>query len=266
MFVKSMLAFVGSVAALSNGFASATSIPVGNSDFNATSTGGYKVVLNGTSATAPANDYVTPAADTAMPSWGVVVQSPQTPGTPGYWSVGFQTLAQGNITAGATGTQMAFANGGMNLIYQDVGAVTANTTYTLTVGVGSPGSGYGSSASDKATIALANGTVGTGSGSYATLPTINAANESTFSTTLGTLTDNSVTLTTGATASGDLTIILENATAQFSTGTNVLESQVNFDNVRVNAAAVPEPTSIALLALAAGAMCLLGRRKSLPIS
>lgn len=250
-------------AALANGNASATVVPVGNGTFSSTTTTSYQVALGAAAATPPANDFITPSADTVMPSWGVVMQSVNTPGTPNYWSSGNQTVANGNLSSGTgTNPQVAFVNGGQNLIYQDLGPVSANTTYTLTVGVGSPGSGYGSGAADAALIALVNGTVDT-STATAALPTIDPANELTVTTgtSLGAMQAETVTLATGATVSGDLTVLLENVTPQFSSGTTVQESQISFGNVQVNASPVPEPTPLALLAVAAGALCLLHRRR-----
>ena len=247
--------------ALLSGAASAANITVDNFSFESTVTSSYQTVSSVGASQPPNNNFVTPSADTVVPGWGFVFGAASNPAASSYWSGGNQTLAQASLTGG-DGTQAGDVNGGSDLMYQDVGSISSNTTYTLTVAVAQPPSGkYGNNAADLATVALANGAVSS-SGTYAVLPTVNSANESTFTPAAGALTDETVTLTTGAGATGDLTILLENATPITDATGAAIQSQINFDNVRLTSSAVPEPAPFALLLAAAGAVCLLRRRKT----
>lgn len=137
------------------------------------------------------------------------------------------------LAAPADGNQFLYVNifngnltGG---VYQDTGILLANTAYTLTVAIGSRADRINS----PGIISLYNGTDTTGTllASGGGLP----ATQNTFQ-------DYSVTFTTGATVTGDLTVGLSVVGA----GT----IQADFDNVRLTTAAVPEPSTVAL--------CLLG--------
>jgi len=108
-------------------------------------------------------------------------------------------------------------------IYQDVGTLLPNTTYTLTVAIGrgaafTPASGLGS----PGIISLINGTNNTG----ILLATTNA-----IPATADTWLDYSVSFITGASVSGDLTVELSVAGAS--------TYQANFDNVRLTKAPAP---------------------------
>jgi len=106
-------------------------------------------------------------------------------------------------------------------IYQDVGALLANTTYTLTVAIGrNPSFGSGSGLGSPGIISLLNGTDNTG-----TL----LARTNGIPDTAGTWQDYNISFTTGASVSGDLTIFLSVAGAS--------TYQANFDNVRLTKAA-----------------------------
>lgn len=133
------------------------------------------------------------------------------------------------------GSIVAYSNGGT--ISQTLAtSLAANTTYTLSVDVGHRLDGFVTDYS----IALAAGGVVQNSfgGSNGAIP-------------IGTFADETVTFTTGATvAPGDLTIVLT------SDG-----SQADFDNVRLTASTVPEPSSLSLLAAALGIMFLALRRR-----
>jgi hypothetical protein len=122
------------------------------------------------------------------------------------------------LASPADGSQAAYVAHG-DKIYQDVGTLLANTTYTLTLAVGqrietaNQGGGI---------FKLINGTTDLGTvlaTSTLSLPTA------------GTFTSQSITFTSGATVSGDLTIAL------FQTS----GAQVVFDNVQLTALSVPEP-------------------------
>jgi hypothetical protein len=129
------------------------------------------------------------------------------------------------------------ANPGLRAtIYQDVGLLLPNTTYTLTVAIGVRLDFAGATGS----LALYNGTDSTG--------TVLAASVA-FAPATGTFEEYSVSFTTGATVSGDLTIGL----------THQSGGQVSFDNVRLDATPViPEPSSYAMMA---GGLCLLAIRR-----
>jgi hypothetical protein len=110
-------------------------------------------------------------------------------------------------------------------IYQDVGALLPNTTYTLTVALGrNPGFGPGSGLGSPGIITLLNGTSNTG--------TV-LASTSGIPNTAGTWQDYSASFTTGPSVSGDLTVELSVAGAS--------TYQANFDNVRLTEAANVAP-------------------------
>ena len=115
-----------------------------------------------------------------------------------------------------------FNSGVTGGIYQDVGALAANTTYTLTVAIGSRADRINS----PGIISLINGFNNTGTvlASGGGLPA-----------TQDTWQDYTVTFTTGASVSGDLTVALS-----IAGGSTI---QGNFDNVRLTkGAAVQVPT------------------------
>jgi hypothetical protein len=160
--------------------------------------------------------------------------------------------------------QNGWVNGNGNYLYQDVGALQPNTTYILMVDVAAPGSGNyagfnpagGGSAANAETdvLELLNNATDPQPtiGSIAVIGTM--LNSLSVTPTAGLWTpNNTVTYTTGASVSGDLTIMLE----QTSAGAH---EQGIFDNVRLTATAVPEPASTGLLCL--GSLLALRRRKS----
>lgn len=143
------------------------------------------------------------------------------------------------LAAPADGNQAAYLNRQAH-IYQNVGALQANTLYTLTVAVGNRkdlGSGQ-----NGGIISLYNGTDPNG--------TLLAVSPD-FMAPAGTFQDLTITFTTGSTVSGDLTISLKQTTTANNTA---------FDNVRLTAVAVPEPSTFALLPLLGGAFFFRRRR------
>ena len=103
-------------------------------------------------------------------------------------------------------------------IYQDVGALQPNTIYTLTVAIGLPLSDEGSAIGSPGIITLINGANNTGKV---------LATTSGLPSTYDAWQDFSVSFTTGASVSGDLTIALSVAGAS--------SYQAEFDNVQLTA-------------------------------
>ena len=126
-------------------------------------------------------------------------------------------------TMTSTGNQAIYSFGGSH-VFQDVGTILANTTYTLTVAIGNRASQQGPSI-----FSLINGIDPTGF----VLATSTGAEP-----TAGYFQDQTITFTTDALASGHLTIDLTSVGGQ---------GQGIFDNVRLTETAVPEPSTWALM-------------------
>ncbi len=153
-------------------------------------------------------------------------------------------IGTGEYGGGATlpapgdGTQFLYDNGGA--VYQDVGAILPNKTYTLTVAAGNQeGFGPGSVGS----IYLVNGT-----GDGTPLALVTAGNGQVSGQPANSFADFTFTATTGAGVSGDLTIVLELNSGQ----------QEDYDNVRLSY--VPEPASLGALGLASVGVLFRRRR------
>lgn len=137
-----------------------------------------------------------------------------------------------------------FNGSGTAGIFQDIGAIQPNTLYTLTVAIG----GRADRINSPGIISLWNGADQNGTllGASGGLPAQNSWQDFT------------VTFTTGALVSGNLTI-----------GLSVLNApsiQADFDNVRLTAvSAVPEPSSygLAFASLMGGLIYLRRRRRAL---
>jgi len=171
---------------------------------------------------------------------------------------GVQLNTNCSVTASADGTtQNGWVNGAGNYLYQDLGALAANTKYTITVAVAAPGgTAYGGTGSGNAqptdTINLLNGTnplTGTNDNVAATGSLL--ATSGVLTPANGSYTDESVIYSTGASVSGDLTLQLVEDTAG-------AHEQGIFDDVRITASPVPEPATFSLLGL--GSLLLLKRR------
>lgn len=174
-------------------------------------------------------------------------------GSGGNWDIGLSYASGGDFTAPLTspasgnnylwvnrfngdGTQVAG-------VYQDVGSLLANTTYTLTVAIGQrAGSGPNGSWSP-GIISLLNGTDNTG---------LLLATGGGLSATPDSWQDFTVSFSTGPTVSGDLTVML-----------SVLDAgsiQADFSNVRLEAMTVPEPGVSAILGMGVLSLMALRRR------
>ena len=161
-------------------------------------------------------------------------------GQPGNF-IGSQAAAGGQypgsppLTSPGDGNQFMYINNGGGVgvtdgVYQNVGTLLADTTYTLTVAIGSRSDWGGGNG--QGTISLLNGIDQTG--------TVLASTTSDVAPQTGTFTDFTATFTTGASVSGDLIIDLAvPGTAAFAQG--------DFDNVLLDATPVPEPATCGLL-------------------
>ncbi len=202
-----------------------------------------------------------PQTNSTLADWGGAV--PNT--TQSYWSVGFQAATTSN-GAGLTATDVnnnpvtgnvGDSNNTGDYEFQDVGALQANTTYTLTVGVGSKTTGAVASA------LLYNGTISSvlplttassgvlASGSYLTpSPVVNYL---------------TVSYTTGATVSGDLTVVLgEDLQASPTTSpTTFLQSSFYNPILTATTTATPEPAELGLFAIGGMGLLMLRRRRQL---
>ncbi len=219
------------------GTASATTITVLNPDFSSPVTSSY--VAHGT---------VAPGSDTANTDWGIQ----------GYGGV----EAEGNLYSKdptgqvpqLVGSQVAFAdavstNTSLSSqpynsdFYQNVGALQANTTYSLTVYTGF-NAGY--KTGEFGVLELVNGTSDTGTVLNSVAYTPSTAWPYAFE-------DISLTYTSGSTASGDLTVVL--GVAGPASG-----DQIGFNNVRLTASPVPEPSAMGLLAVGGLSLLLVCRK------
>lgn len=126
------------------------------------------------------------------------------------------------LAAPAAGNQFCYVNmfttGVAGGIYQDVGPLQSNTIYTLTVAIGSRADRNNSAG----ILSLVNGTNNAG--------TV-LANGGGLPATQNTWQNYTVTYTTGASVSGDLTVVL----SALGSGT----IQADFDNVRLTTAPIP---------------------------
>jgi hypothetical protein len=152
--------------------------------------------------------------------------------------IGSQAAANGQYPASpplaspGEGNQFMYinndGNGGVtDGVYQDVGALLANTTYTLTVAIGSRAD-WTPGPNGQGTISLLNGMDETG--------TSLASTTSNVGSQTGTFTDFTATFTTPGSVSGDLIVDLS------VVGTPSVFTQGNFDNVRLTQTSVAPPT------------------------
>jgi hypothetical protein len=153
---------------------------------------------------------------------------------------GVQANTNATLTNPPSGSaQSGWVNGADDYLYQDVGAMAANTTYNLTVSVASPGgTSYGGvgAGNNQPTdlIALLNGdNILTTTNNIAAVGTV--LNSLNITPNDGTWTDYSISYTTGSSVSGDLTIQLEETAAG-------AHEQGNFGDVRLTVNGVTPPS------------------------
>lgn len=206
------------------------------------------VASDGTFVTAPG------ASGANFNSWGWV----KTTGG-GFQDFGVENQGSGAYTGaagsgtplGADGINNCFLNqsinGGVVNIFQDIGILLPDTTYTLTVAIGQRLDRVNGSA----TIGLINTTSGNanpwGTGTL-------LGSTAGVSSVAGSFQDFVVTFTTGSSVSGDLYV-----GAQYL-GNGTIQASV--DNFRLDATPVPEPGTMTLAVLG-GAGLLFWRRRSM---
>jgi HpiC1 cyclase/PEP-CTERM motif len=164
--------------------------------------------------------------------------------------VGVQDVSANGFTAGANpdGTQDGYVNVGAWMGSGALTTIAANTSYTLTVSEGNRGGGFAQTAGF--TIALAYGSAV--STSLTSSSDFAASEDETYaeSPAVGTFADYTINFTTGnsdADIGQSLFVLLG---SDVTAGNN----PIDYDNVRVTATSVPEPSA---LALAGGGLALL---------
>ena len=166
-----------------------------------------------------------------------------------------------SFTSGVTGNQVLFfepyADGGNSYVYQNTGEAFAAGTYTMTVDIG-----YGLGFATDGGNATANFQLLSYDGSsynYSVGAAATTVSAATLAGHNGNLLAYTYTLNLDGTESfiGDDVVIF----LQAQTTTPGIWQNVSYDNVRLNyVAAVPEPSSVAMLLGGIGALTLLRRR------
>ena len=199
-----------------------------------------------------------PGASGTFNSWGYVDTKP---GGGTFQSFGIENSSSGEYT-GAAGSGTALGADGINVcylnqsattggaltdIFQDIGILLPNTTYTLTVAIGQR--------LDRVNGSATIGLIDTTSGNANPWSTGTLLSSTTgVSSVTGRFQDFTTTFTTGSSVSGDLYIGAKYV------GDGKIQASV--DNFRLDATPVPEPGTMALAALG-GASLLCWRRRSL---
>lgn len=175
-------------------------------------------------------------------------------GVPGWtdasWDGGIQdwtnsqypgTSGNGNLAWPGHGLQSGYLGNGGAILYQNVGPILPDTIYTLTVAVGRR-LDFGNN-EEYWSIALVsgayNGTV------------LGYIDQTSGYPAPGTFVDKTVVVTTGASVSGNLFVVLSGYGGQ----------QTSVDNVRLDATIIPEPGTVVLLITGlAGLLCYAWRK------
>ncbi len=224
-----MAAFGAGVLA-SNGIAPATVITVLDPGFV------NPAVTNG-NYTGHGN--VTPGNDTVIPDWGINNWQ----GSSGYVGGGDRN---------SSGTYYAFISYPIGAIYQDIGAIQPDTTYSLSVQVLENPGGWGTGSTG--VIALVNTAADSNTTTQSAQGTLLASNSVVVSHTANTI---MATYTTGSVVSGDLTIALSVIAPNPANSNGSVEA--DFTNVSLTT--VPEPAALGLLGVGGLALLLVGRKR-----
>lgn len=160
--------------------------------------------------------------------------------------------AEGVTQFASPAESWATVNGSGDYIFQDVGALTANTDYTLTVTISPNTGGYGTGF--PAEIALVNTPSNPDTTTQTDVGTPLASHSLVALTKATVLTTSYVS---GGIVSGDITIQLGIPGPLTTT-----DEQANFSGVGLTAAAVPAPATAGLLAIGGAVGLLLVRRRS----
>ncbi len=217
----------GAGTLISNGVAPASVIPVVNYNFS-----------SGSGASVGSNPPQYPGSDSFITGWGV---------SKGYTASGSATYTP----IGLTGHDALYSESGYyNPIYQDVGALLPNTTYTLSVDVSNASYGAGGTAviSLYNTAADSNTLTQVATGTQLAATTISDIG-------YGSNAVYTAVYTSPATVSGDLTIeLVLSARNPANTG----NTQVLFSDVGLT---TPEPAALGLLGFGGAGLLLLSRRR-----
>jgi hypothetical protein len=167
-----------------------------------------------------------------------------------------------SFTSGVTGDQALFfepwADGGNSYVYQNTGEVFAAGTYTMTVDIG-----YGMGFATDGGNATANFQLLSYDGvsyNYSLGVAATTVSASTLASNNGKLLNYTYTLNLNGSEAfiGDEVVIF----LQAQTTTPAIWQNVSYDNVRLDAAAVPEPGAWALLAVGLTAIMTFRRRRA----
>ncbi len=234
---------IGVMALALCGSAGAVAIPVSNHSFETPDVGGFQ-------------DNSGIAAGAALPNMSnawYYLGGFSAGGSP----VGVEETAGNGAQTGGDGSQSGYVNVGAAMGSANLGAILANSSYTLTVGVTGRFNGFNSTSG--ATIALASVPSGTAGDTALAMPANWLASQHIDFATLqaqgGMFKDYQATFNTGASGGA----IGQQLVAVLMSDNNMgFNNPIGFDNVRVNV--VPEPTSVLVAALG-GLLALAGIRR-----